>query len=247
MSVTSFRLAVVGAEGRMGRRVVALAPEHGFSVVRALGRGTVSALSSGDVDVIVDFSSPEAFADLTGVVARTGTSLVSGTTGLGTEEQDALERASKTAAVLWEPNMSVGIHILVGLVERAASQLGPDFDVEVSEAHHRMKADAPSGTAKRLVEALLRQRGSDAAKVIFGREGRPGPRPPSEIAVHALRGGDVVGDHTVHFLGAGERIELTHRATHRDVFAHGALRAARFLVGKPPGRYGMRDLVADAP
>jgi 4-hydroxy-tetrahydrodipicolinate reductase len=240
--VTGLRLAVVGAGGRMGRRVVELAPEHGFSTIRTIARGGVSTLSSGGVDVIVDFSSPEATGELARVVAQTGTALVSGTTGLGPQEESLLEHATTTAAVFWEPNMSIGVHVLVDLVRRAASQLGPDFDVEVSETHHRMKADAPSGTAKRLVETLLDEK-KQPATLVHGREGRPGPRASGEVAVFALRGGDVVGDHTVHFLGQGERIELTHRATSRDVFVHGALRAGRFIADKPPGRYRMSDLV----
>ena len=138
--------------------------------------------------------------------------------------------------------MSLGVHVLVDLCRRAASQLGPDFDVEVTELHHRLKVDAPSGTAVRLVEALREGR-VPSPSVVYGRSGRPGARPPGEIAVHALRGGDVIGDHTVHFLGSGERIELTHRATDRDVFARGALRAAAFVAGKPAGRYGMPDLI----
>jgi 4-hydroxy-tetrahydrodipicolinate reductase len=144
--------------------------------------------------------------------------------------------------VLWEPNMSFGVHVLVELVRRAALQLGADFDVEISETHHRMKADAPSGTAVRLLAALQEAKGAQS-RVVHGRNGRPGPRPADEIAVHALRGGDVIGDHTVHFLGAGERLEFTHRATDRDLFVRGALRAAAAVVGKPPGCYRMNDLV----
>jgi 4-hydroxy-tetrahydrodipicolinate reductase len=262
--VKPLRLAVVGASGRMGRRVVGLAPEYGLSVVRAISRGAagqdagmiaglgaplgvllqrdVSALLSGGFDVVVDFSSPSMTLELAQVVMSTGAALVSGTTGLGTEGERALEEASRRVAVLCEPNMSFGVHVLVELVKRAAMDLGADFDVEVSETHHRMKADAPSGTAGRLVSALLEARGPDA-RVVHGRHGRPGPRASGEIAVHALRGGDVIGDHTVHFLGAGERLELTHRATDRDLFVRGALRAASFVAGKAPGRYRIADVV----
>jgi 4-hydroxy-tetrahydrodipicolinate reductase len=257
------RLAVVGATGRMGRAVVRLAPSHGFTVVRAVahdqtGRdagsvasgaplgvlleGDPSALVSGGFDVAVDFSSPEATAKVARAVSQTGAALVSGTTGLGGDVESALVLASASAAVFWEPNMSFGLHVLVDLVRRAAVELGPDFDAEVSEVHHRLKVDAPSGTATRLVETLREARGASAT-VVHGRQGRPGARPAGEIAVHALRGGDVIGDHTVFFLGSGERIELTHRATDRDVFAHGALRAASFVLGKPAGRYGMRDIL----
>jgi 4-hydroxy-tetrahydrodipicolinate reductase len=261
--MTTARLAVVGATGRMGRAIVRLAPSHGLTVVRAVAHdqtgcdaGTVavgapmgvllegdpSALLSGGFDVVVDFSSPEATAALARVVTQTGASLVSGTTGLGADVESALALASARAAVFWEPNMSFGLHVLVDLVRRAAVQLGSDFDAEVCEVHHRRKVDAPSGTAIRLVDTLREARGASAT-VVHGRQGRPGARPAGEIAVHALRGGDVIGDHTVHFMGSGERIELTHRATDRDVFAHGALRAAAFVVGKPAGRYGMRDII----
>jgi 4-hydroxy-tetrahydrodipicolinate reductase len=234
----------------MGRRVIELAPEHGFSVVRAVTRAEIASLTSiasGELDVLVDFSSPGATGELARVVARTGTALVTGTTGLGPAEESALALASRTAAVFSEPNMSLGVHVLAELVRRATAELGPEFDVEIAEAHHRSKVDAPSGTAKRLLATVVDARAGRDARVLHGREGSPGPRPPGEIAVHALRGGDVVGDHTVHFLGPGERLELTHRATSRDVFAHGALRAARLVARKPPGRYGMKDLVEEVP
>lgn len=257
------RLAVVGASGRMGRAVVRLAPLHGFVVARAVasaefGRDAgevagcerigvvlerdVSSLATGGFDVAIDFSAPEATAALADLAAITRAAIVSGTTGLGEGPSSALGRASAHVAVFWEPNMSFGVHVLGEIVRRAAMQLGGTFDVEVTEVHHRKKTDAPSGTAIRLVEAV--REGQEAPRqVVFGRYGRPGPRPPGEIAVHAIRGGDVIGDHTVHFLGDGERIEVTHRATDRDLFARGALRAAAFVAGKPAGRYGMRDLV----
>ncbi len=247
----------------MGRAVVRLARTHGLAVVRAVARGHTgldtgavangvpigvvlesdpSALVSGGFDVVVDFSSPESTMALAQVALQTGASLVCGTTGLGDDVESALVEASHKAAVLWEPNMSFGVHVLVDLVRGAARQLGPDFDAEVCDVHHRSKVDAPSGTAARLVETLREARGVDGS-LVYGRKGRSGVRPAGEIAVHALRGGDVVGDHTVHFLGSGERLELTHRATDRDVFARGALRAAAFLVGKPAGRYTMLDVI----
>jgi 4-hydroxy-tetrahydrodipicolinate reductase len=244
--LSPLRLAVVGASGRMGRRVLELAPEVGFSVVTPIPRGAIATLEPGSFEVVIDFSSPAATEELAQVIGRTGIALVSGTTGLGPREERALEQASQGAAVFVEPNMSLGIHVLAGLVKQAALQLGPDFDLELTEVHHRMKVDAPSGTATRLVAALLEAKGEKAESVIYGRHGLPGARPEKEIAVHALRGGDVVGDHSVHFLGRGERLELTHRATNRDVFVHGALKAALFVMGKAPGRYGMADLMAAA-
>ena len=142
--------------------------------------------------------------------------------------------------------MSVGVQVLAQLVRRAIELLGMGFDVEISETHHRMKVDAPSGTAKRLAEVAKEARG-DRDALITGRDGRPGRRPDREIAVLAMRGGDVIGDHTVHLLGQGERIELTHRATSRDLFASGAVRAAQWIVGKSPGRYTLTDVLRDPP
>jgi 4-hydroxy-tetrahydrodipicolinate reductase len=172
---------------------------------------------------------------------------VSGTTGLDDAAKRALDAASAGCAVLWEPNMSVCVHVLASLVERAVAALGAGYDVELVEAHHRAKVDAPSGTAVRLgevVRAARSARGQGDARLVHGREGRPGPRGAAEIGMHALRGGDVVGDHTVFFFGEGERIELTHRASSRDLFAHGALRAARWIAGKKPGRYTLSDVLA---
>ncbi len=247
----------------MGRAVVRLAPLHGLVVARAVasagvGRDAgelagcerlgiavepeVSSLVTGGFEVVIDFSAPHATAALAEMSGATRAALVSGTTGLGDRERAALDRASAHVAVFWEPNMSLGVHVLADLVRRAAAQLGETFDIEVTEAHHRKKVDAPSGTAIRLVEAVCEGRGG-LPQVVYGRHGRPGPRSPAEVAVHAIRGGDVIGDHTVHFLGDGERIEVTHRATDREIFARGALRAAAFVAGKPAGRYGMRDLV----
>jgi 4-hydroxy-tetrahydrodipicolinate reductase len=258
------RLAVVGASGRMGRSVIRLAIERGDRVVCAIassevgrdagelaGLGAIgvvivedgTAIARASADVIVDFSSPEATSALAATAAAAKVALVSGTTGLGAAASRALDRASKDVAVLWEPNMSVGVHVLAELVEAAVLKLGRSYDVEIVEVHHRLKVDAPSGTALKLAEVARAARG-DGALFVNGREGRPGVRPAAQIGVHAVRGGDVVGDHVVHLLGAGERLELAHRASTRDLFAHGALRAARWIAGKPAGRYGMRDVLA---
>jgi 4-hydroxy-tetrahydrodipicolinate reductase len=256
------RLAVVGASGRMGRAVVRLAHAAGDEVVCAIastevgrdagelagvgGIGTpvvdgLAALESSRADVLVDFSVPAVVQSLAPLAASVGVPIVSGTTGLGDEGVDALDRASKRVAVLWEPNMSLGVHVLARLVAQAVSAL-PDFDIEIVETHHRAKIDAPSGTALRLVEAAQRAR-SSATRLVHGRRGVPGARASEEIGVHALRGGDVIGDHVVYLLGTGERIELVHRATTRDLFAQGALRAARWIVGRPAGRYGLAEVV----
>jgi 4-hydroxy-tetrahydrodipicolinate reductase len=257
------RLAVMGASGRMGRAVIRLASAEGIAIVGAVGASDIGAdvgqlagigplgvrieanlseLSRTPPDVIVDFSAPEATVELASWVAGTGTAIVSGTTALGEVGASALERAAEHAAVLWEPNMSVGIQLLAQFVAQAAKAL-PNWEIELVEVHHRAKVDAPSGTALLLAEAAGRAR-PGRPRFVHGREGKPGPRASSEIAVHAVRGGDVVGDHTVHLFGSGERLELVHRATSRDVFAHGALLAARWIAGKPPGRYRLADVVS---
>lgn len=233
------KLAVVGAKGRMGQAIVRLAPEHGWTVAAALDKGDDLATIAG-VDAVVDFSHASSAADVAAAAARAKAALVSGTTGLDARAEAALDAAAKVVPVLWEPNMSVGVLVLGQLLREALALLGADADVEIVETHHRMKADAPSGTALRLVEIARRAR--EGAPVVTGREGKPGPR-GREIGVLAVRGGDVVGDHTVHLLGQGERLELTHRATSRDVFAHGALRAASWLAGKPARRYRLADVV----
>lgn len=257
------RIAVVGASGRMGRAVVRLAHEAGMQLVCAVGitevgrdagelagvgpTGTcivdgLAALEHARADVVVDFSTPAATVALVGIAAGSGTAIVSGTTGLDDHARSALERASVRIPVLWEPNMSIGVHVLTRLVSEAAAALA-GWDIEVVETHHAAKVDAPSGTALRLAEAAQKARARET-RLVHGRVGRPGPRASEEIGMHALRGGDIVGDHVVHFLGGGERLELTHRATSRDVFAHGAVRAARWLAGKPAGRYSLGDVLA---
>jgi 4-hydroxy-tetrahydrodipicolinate reductase len=256
------RLAVVGASGRMGRAVVRLAREANMDLVCAVattevGRdagelagigpiGTVvadafAAIEHARADVAIDFSGPGATLALAPIAAAAGTAIVSGTTSLGDDARAALDRAAARVPVLWEPNMSLGVHVLSSLVARAAMEL-PDWDVEIVETHHRAKVDAPSGTALRLAEAVEKSRAG--TRLVHGRHGRPGARSTAEIGMHALRGGDVVGDHEVHLLGGGERLELTHRATSRDVFAHGALRAAAWIVGKTPGSYTLADVLS---
>lgn len=255
------RVAVLGANGRMGRAVVRLAHAAGMNVVCALGVGDegrdagelagigpigtkvvsdVSALASSGAQVLIDFTAPAALVRAASVCAEAGIAIVSGTTGLDDAAKAALDVASAKCAVLWEPNMSVGVHVLASLVEKAMEALGPSFDVEVVEVHHRAKVDAPSGTAYRLGDVVKNAR---AGRYVHGREGRPGARKPDEVGMHAVRGGDVIGDHTVFFFGDGERIELTHRASSRDLFAHGAVRAAGWIAGKPAGKYRLGDML----
>ena len=238
------KLAVLGAKGRMGSAVTRLASGYGFDVVAQIDTGDdLARIVSSGADAVVDFSTPAAFAKA-GVVLESAPhpiALVSGTTGLDEDARALLDRLAKKTAVLWEPNMSVGVHVLSTLVEKALAALGPGYDVEVVEAQHRMKVDAPSGTALRLAEVV--KAGRAGSRYVHGREGKPGARDANEIGMHAMRGGDVIGDHTVYFFGDGERLELTHRASSRDLFAHGALRCARWLAGKPPGRYRLADVI----
>ena len=262
------KLAVIGATGRMGSAVLRLikgvkdielvgacdspdSPFIGLDVGDSAKVGSFGVALSADVgsallsaDVCIDFSSPVAFPAVARAITRTGVAWVCGTTGLGEETSVLVDHAAAKAPVMLSPNMSVGVQVLAELVTQAVARLGLEYDVEVVETHHRMKADAPSGTALRLVEAAKEAR--HGLRTVTGREGKPGARLQDEIGVFAMRGGDVIGDHSVHLLGDGERIELTHKATNRDLFAHGAIRAARYLVGKPVGRYSMRDVIAQA-
>jgi len=254
------RLAVLGANGRMGRAVVRLAKETSLKVVAAIGTGdegkdagelagigSIGVAITSDLgalskaEVVIDFSAPAALLSAIPKCEDAGVAIVSGTTGLDDAAKSALERAQKKVPVIWEPNMSVGVHVLAALVGQALAALGPGYDVEVVETHHRMKADAPSGTAIRLGDVVKNAR---SGRYQHGREGRPGARKGDEIGMHALRGGDVIGDHTVFFFGDGERIELTHRASSRDLFAHGALRCAGWVAGKAAGRYLLSDVLA---
>jgi 4-hydroxy-tetrahydrodipicolinate reductase len=260
------KLAIHGATGRMGLAVIRLAhadpeirivggacaggdPGAGRDLGEIAGLGSIGVVASPDAssallgaEVVIDFSKASAVASLYATAARQGVAIVSGTTNLDPAAEAALERASQAVPVLWAPNTSVGVHVLAELVELAVRRLGADFDVEVLEVHHRRKIDAPSGTARRLAEAARGARPELADRNT--RDGNVGPRPSSELGVVAVRGGDVIGDHTVFLLGNGERLELTHRASNRDLFAVGALRAAHFVVGKPPGRYSLKDVLS---
>jgi 4-hydroxy-tetrahydrodipicolinate reductase len=226
----------------MGSAIVRLASESdAFAIVARASEGDdLAALARAGAECAIDFSTPTATEAFAPLAAAAKLPLVVGTTGLSPSAERALEVAAQETAVFVASNMSVGVYVLGELVRRAAAMLGQSFDIEISEAHHKRKADAPSGTALTLLE--IAKEGVANANPVFGRSGRPGARPGGEIGVHAVRGGDVIGDHHVHFLGEGERLELTHRATNRDVFARGALRAAGWLVGKPAGSYSMADL-----
>ena len=200
--------------------------------------------AAGVAAVWIDFSSPAATEERARAAADRGVALVVGTTGVDAAGKQALAAAALHVPVVFAPNTSVGITVLLRLVADAARLLGPGYDLEIVETHHRSKRDAPSGTALALARALAAATGRDLARdVRYARQGDIGPRTSSEIGIQSVRGGDVVGDHTVHFLGAGERIEITHRASSRDTFARGAVRAALWARGRDPGLYDMRDVL----
>lgn len=195
-------------------------------------------------DAVIDFSFHNATAEIATLCADRGKALIIGTTGHAEAERAVILKAAGKIPVVWASNYSTGVNALFWLTRKAAEILGPEFDLEVVEMHHRMKKDAPSGTAATLGEILLEARGLQAKQALrHGREGIVGERTKTEIGMHSLRGGDVVGDHTVIFANDGERLELTHKASSRDTFANGALRAAQWVVSQKPGLYSMQDVL----
>ncbi|PKN56817.1 MAG: 4-hydroxy-tetrahydrodipicolinate reductase [Deltaproteobacteria bacterium HGW-Deltaproteobacteria-14] len=240
------RLAIVGARGRMGRRLVALAGEYAFSVSAAIDAdGPALADAARRADVVIDFSARAQVSETCAYCATHDVPLVLGTTGLEAADHAALDRLAEVVAVVQAPNFSVGVNALFDLVAEAARLLNEGWDVELVEAHHKHKVDAPSGTAKELARRVAEARGwSLDAAARHGREGLVGARPAGELGIHAVRGGSVVGEHRMLFLGEGEEVVLEHRALDRDIFVRGALVAARWLAdGRAPGRYGMGDVL----
>ncbi len=262
------RVVVTGAAGRMGGHLVRMIrAEPGMALVGATERpgfspgldaGIAAGLPSigvpvvvrldealeGGVDAVVDFTSAEASVAHADTCAKWKVPLVVGSTGFTPAARARVAAAAKQIPVVLSPNMSVGVNVLFALVADAARALGDDYDVEIVEMHHRKKKDAPSGTAVRLAEVAAGALGRDPARdLTYARQGLVGERPAREIGVQTLRGGDVVGEHTVYFAGEGERLELTHRATSRDQFARGAVRAVRWIAGKAPGMYDMADVL----
>ncbi len=201
-----------------------------------------------EADVVVDFTSPAATALHAGLAAKTGTAHVIGTTGLDSEQLTTIERAAQRAPIVMAANMSLGVNIIEHVVAEIARILDPDWDIEIVEMHHRLKVDAPSGTALMLGEAAARGRNQPLRRLARrGRDGETGPRPRGEIGFAALRGGDVVGDHAVIFAAEGERLEIHHKAGSREIFARGALKAVLWAAGRKPGLYSMRDVLGFAP
>jgi len=239
------RLLIHGAKGRMGKALVACAAEDPELTVSAevdAGDDFPAALQVSDA--VIDFTHAPATAGVAEACAAAGKTLVIGTTGHTDEDRTRIAACAKIIPIVFAPNFSVGVNTLFWLTRKAAEILGPDFDLEVVEMHHRLKKDSPSGTARRLAEILAEVRGLSYEKdVLHGREGMIGERTRTEIGMHAIRGGDVVGDHTVIFANNGERLELTHKASSRDTFAKGALRAAKWARTQPPGHYDMQDVL----
>jgi len=261
-------LVVAGAAGRMGTRIVALAressdlrvgaaleapghPALGADAGELAGGGKLGVALGGDAAaaltrsrVLVEFSVPAASLEHLRLVAAAGARAVIGTTGFSAAQRDEIAALARRVPIMLAPNMSVAVTLAFKLLPIMARALGDDYDVEITEIHHRFKKDAPSGTAVRMAEIVAEALGRDLRKAgVYGREGLPGERTRQEIGVMSLRSGDVVGEHTVSFGTLGERLELTHRAHSRDTFARGALRAARWIAGQPPGLYSMADVL----
>ncbi len=238
-------ILITGISGRMGQAVLQSVEQTPGAVVAGThdaGQDFAQALTSARS--VIDFSHHSFTRELVSCAVESGVSLVIGTTGQTDEERDLIREASQSIPVVFASNFSVGVNALFWLTRRAARLLNEDFDVEVIEMHHRHKIDAPSGTARRLLEILCEEKGLSLEQdVAHGRNGITGARPAAQIGMHSLRGGDVVGDHTVMFAADGERVELTHKASSRLTFARGAVRAALWLQGRPNGLYDMEDVL----
>ena len=231
--------------GRMGQTIRATAEAAGDSIADSFDEFDIERLTgTGKIaDVVIDFSRPSAMPYLREYVTRTGTPLLSGTTGLGPAERNLLEEMGRCAPVLWSANYSLGVAVLYRALQVAAPVLGDGFDVEIMEAHHNQKEDAPSGTAKLLLDAVDPAR---RLRPVYGREGITGKRDAKEVGIHSLRGGTAAGTHSVFFFGPDEELEFTHRAASRQIFVNGALHMARLLPGKPRGLYDLQTVLFGA-
>lgn len=262
------RIAVTGAAGRMGRTLLeAINQTEGVKVSAAIeraenpfigkdagelaGLGTFSVAISdqlekviNDFDILIDFTAPEATLENARICAQHGKKMVVGTTGLSDDQKSRLAQSAKQTAIMFAPNMSVGVNLSLKLLEMAASVLGDDVDIEIIEAHHRHKVDAPSGTALRMGEVIAKTLGRDLKEcAVYGRQGQEGPRNRKTIGFETIRAGDIVGDHTVMFAADGEILEITHKASSRMTFARGAVRASKWLSDKSSGLYDMQDVL----
>jgi 4-hydroxy-tetrahydrodipicolinate reductase len=266
--MTDVRIAIVGAGGRMGRTLIEAVNqidgavftagiEHaGSSLLGAdcgelanIGKNGIAVVSSLEsvieqFDVLIDFTIPEATANNIAICEQHGKAMVIGTTGLTEEQKAQLQAAAKKIPMVFAPNFSVGVNLTLKLLQMAAKVMGDYTDIEVIEAHHRHKIDAPSGTALRMGEVVAETLGRDLKEVaVYGREGRTGERPRNQIGFETIRAGDIVGEHTVMFADIGERVEITHKASSRMTFANGAVRAALWVSDKAPGSFDMQDVL----
>jgi len=267
MSNTPHRICIAGASGRMGRMLIEAVRASGDCVLAgaldiasspAIGSDATAFLgvASGvpitadvraglaNADVLIDFTRPEGTLEHLAVCAQVGVNMVIGTTGFTAEQKEAIKDAARDIAIVMAPNMAVGVNVVFKLLAQAAKALKEGYDIEIIEAHHRHKVDAPSGTALKMGEVVAEAVGRDLKEcAVYGREGVTGERDPSTIGFATIRGGDVVGDHTVLFAGIGERIEITHKSSSRATYAQGSLRAVRFLAHQPHGLFGMDDVL----
>ncbi|MFH1868757.1 MAG: 4-hydroxy-tetrahydrodipicolinate reductase [Candidatus Omnitrophota bacterium] len=262
------KIVVTGCCGRMGRRIASLAfkvegieltgaveskahPDVGKGLGEIIGVKDTSLKVAAELeqaaknaDVIIDFTTPTATVSNLSIARKLKLPIVIGTTGITDEEQKIIKSTAASIPVLFSANMSVGVNLLFRLAPEAASALGDSYDIEIVELHHNKKKDSPSGTAKKIAELIAEVRGKPLNDLaVYGREGNVGQRPKGQIGIHALRGGSIVGEHTIVYAGENERIEITHRASSRDIFAQGALRAAKYIADKSPGLYNMQDVL----
>jgi len=260
------RAIVVGAAGKMGSRIIHIIhgtpsivldraierPDHpsiGKDIGEIIGLGKMNVLLEGGFkkgggDVIINFTNPEASIESLEYAKEIGSAIVIGTTGLSPKQMERIKELSKGVRCVFSPNMSVGVNVMFKIAQEIAQVLGPEYDIEIFEAHHRMKKDSPSGTAAKLGELIAKAIGRDFAQIgIYGRKGMVGERTKEEIGMQVIRAGDIVGEHTVLFGGIGERLEIIHRAHSRDNFARGAVRAAFWVVNQPNGFYDMQDVL----
>jgi 4-hydroxy-tetrahydrodipicolinate reductase len=240
----ALKLLLNGARGRMGLAIIAIAEANNAEIISACDVGDDPSARITDCEAIIDFSFHEVTQRIAELAVAHGLPLVIGTTGHTADEKQAiLNTVDGKVPVVWAGNYSVGVNTLNYLTRKAANILGEQYEPEVLEMHHHHKKDAPSGTAERLIEILKEGYELSDGQVVHGREGLVGARPQKEIGVHAIRGGDIVGEHTVYFIGDGERVELTHKASDRKIFAQGAVRAAQWALGQAPGVYNMEDVL----
>lgn len=239
------KIIIAGAKGKMGQALLRIGEKMpGLTIAGTIDRGQDLSAIIQKADVVVDFTYHDATVAFAQICAQHKKAIVVGTSGHTEPQRKELQHIAKETPMVWSSNFSTGVNLLFWLSAKAVKILGPDYDLEVVEMHHRLKKDAPSGTADTLVRILAEARQQEMSKVVkHGREGLTGARTATEIGLHSLRGGDVVGDHTVVFATNGERVELTHKASSRDTFAVGALRAAQWIAGKPAGLYDMQDVL----